>query len=93
MFVAGNWREWVGTRETKADPATGKHLLFSFLTTDASENVAPIPSDAMPVLLLEDGEHEMWKSAPWDVAQSLQRPSPQSALRVVAKDTKQDAGL
>jgi putative SOS response-associated peptidase YedK len=30
---AGIWREWEGTRGTKTDPATGTHLLFSFLTT------------------------------------------------------------
>ena len=30
MFFAGIWREWEGTRGTKANPVEGKHLLFSF---------------------------------------------------------------
>jgi putative SOS response-associated peptidase YedK len=89
MFFAGIWREWEGTRGTKADPATGKHLLFSFLTTDASPDVAPIHPDATPVLLLDADEREMWMNAPMDVALSLQRPPPAGALKVVARDTKQ----
>src|SRR6185295_1142119 len=34
FFFAGIWREWEGTRGTKADPVTGKHLLYSFLTCE-----------------------------------------------------------
>jgi hypothetical protein len=49
-----------GTRGTKADPATGKHRLFSFLTTDVSADVAPIHPDATPVLLLGENAREMW---------------------------------
>ena len=64
MFFAGIWREWEGTRGTKADPVTGKHLLFSFLTTDASPDVAPIHPDATPVLLLDDDAREMWMNTP-----------------------------
>lgn len=46
-------REWEGDRGTKAAPDVGKHLVFSFLTTDASPDVAPIHPDATPVLLLD----------------------------------------
>ena len=42
MFFAGIWREWEGTRGTRAEPATGNHKLFSFITTDASPDVSPI---------------------------------------------------
>jgi putative SOS response-associated peptidase YedK len=90
MFFAGVWREWEGTRGTKADPVTGKHLLFSFLTTDASKDVAPIHPDATPVLLLDDDAREMWMNAPMDMALSLQRPPQSGALKIVAVDTKQD---
>ena len=92
MFFAGVWREWEGTRGTKADPATGKHLLFSFLTTDASPDVAPIHPDATPVLLLEDAARETWMNAPVELALSLQRPPPGGALKVVATGAKHDGG-
>jgi hypothetical protein len=46
FFFAGIWREWEGDRGTKAAPDVGKHLVFSFLTTDASHDVAPVHSDA-----------------------------------------------
>jgi putative SOS response-associated peptidase YedK len=90
MFFAGIWREWDGTRGTKAEPVTGKHLLFSFLTTDASEDVAPIHPDATPVLLLDESARNMWMTAPIEIALTLQRPPPKGSLRVVATDTKQD---
>ena len=90
FFFAGVWREWEGTRGTNAEPATGKHLLFSFLTTDASPDVAPIHPDATPVLLLDETARETWMSAPVDTALALQRPPPAGALKIVATDTKQD---
>jgi putative SOS response-associated peptidase YedK len=55
---AGIWREWEGSRGTKADPVTGKHLLYSFLTTDPNKDVKPIHSKAMPVILTEEDEWE-----------------------------------
>lgn len=91
MFFAGVWREWEGTRGTKADPVTGKHLLFSFLTTDASPDVAPVHPDATPVLLLDEDAREMWMNAPMEMAMSLQHPPPAGALRIVATDRKDDS--
>ena len=90
MFFAGIWREWEGTRGTKADPATGNHLVFSFLTTDASHDFASVHSDASPVLLFTEDEREMWMNAPVEIALSLQRPPPVGSLLIVATDTKQD---
>lgn len=90
MFFAGIWREWEGTRGTKANPETGTHLLFSFLTTDASQDVAPVHSDATPVLLLDEEARERWMNAPWEEARDLQAPPPPGSLRIVATDTKQD---
>jgi putative SOS response-associated peptidase YedK len=90
MFFAGIWREWDGWRGTKAVPVAGKHLLFSFLTTDASHDVAPVHSDATPVCLFTEDEREMWLNAPVEMALSLQRPPPAGSLKIVATDTKQD---
>ena len=92
MFFAGIWREWEGDRGTKAAPDVGKHLVFSFLTTDASPDVAPIHPDATPVLLLDEDARSRWMNAPWEVARDLQRPPPAGALRIVATGEKQDAG-
>jgi len=90
MFFAGIWREWEGDRGTKAVPDMGTHQVFSFLTTDASPDVAPIHPDATPVLLLDEEARETWMNAPWEIAQSLQRPPAAGALRIVARDVKQD---
>jgi putative SOS response-associated peptidase YedK len=90
MFFAGIWREWEGDRGTQMAPNFGKHLVFSFLTTDASHDVAPVHSDATPVCLLEEEAREMWMNAPWELAQGLQRPPPAGALRVVAAGRKED---
>jgi putative SOS response-associated peptidase YedK len=91
MFFAGIWREWEGTRGTKANPATGTHLVFSFLTTDASHDVTPVHSDATPVLLLTENERELWMNGPVEMALTLQRPPPPGSLKVVARDTKLDS--
>ena len=74
-------------------PDVGKHLVFSFLTTDASQDVAPIHPDATPVLLLDEAAREQWMNATIELALELQRPPPPGVLRVVATDTKEDAGV
>ncbi len=91
MFFAGIWREWEGDRGTKLIPDLGKHLVFSFLTTDASPDVAPIHPDATPVLLLDEAAREQWMNAAMEEALLLHTPPPTGALKVVAVDTKQDA--
>jgi putative SOS response-associated peptidase YedK len=90
MFFAGVWREWDGDRGTKTKPDVGKHLVFSFLTTDASPDVAPIHPDATPVLLLDQSARDQWMSAPWEAARELQKPPPAGTLRVVAVGKKED---
>lgn len=90
MLFAGIWREWEGDRGTKTIPDIGNHLVFSFLTTDASPDVALIHPDATPVLLLDEAARGTWMNAPLELALELQRPPPAGALRVVATDTKQD---
>jgi putative SOS response-associated peptidase YedK len=65
-------------------------VVFSFLTTDASPDVAPIHPDATPVLLLEDGARDAWMNAPWEIARDLQQPPTAGALRIVAAGAKED---
>lgn len=90
MFFAGIWREWEGDRGTKTVPDVGKHLVFSFLTTDASPDVAPVHADATPVLLLDEGARETWMNAPIQEALALQKPPSAGALKIVRADTKED---
>lgn len=75
----------------KAIPDVRNHLVFSFLTTDASPDVAPIHPEGTPVLLLDQAAHEQWINAPWELAKELHKPPPAGALRIVAVDTKEDA--
>ena len=90
MFFAGIWREWEGDRGTKLIPDVQEHLVFSFLTTDASPDVAPVHPDATPVILLDEAQREEWMNAPWEMARYVQRPPPAGALRIVATGAKED---
>jgi putative SOS response-associated peptidase YedK len=83
---AGIWRLWTGERKGE----TGEHRLFAFLTTEANELVRPIHAKAMPVLLTEEDEWNIWLSGLEDEAMALQRPLPANALRVVASGEKSD---
>jgi putative SOS response-associated peptidase YedK len=89
-FFAGIWRPWTGTRGTKAAPAVGQHLIFSFLTTEPNSVVAPVHPKAMPVLLLTEADRETWLTGPLEDALALQRPARNIALKVVATGQKQD---
>jgi putative SOS response-associated peptidase YedK len=87
---AGIWRPWRGSRGTKAHPAEGEHLLYSFLTTDANAEVKPIHPKAMPVILTTEDEYEAWLIAPVEEALQLQRPLPDGGLQIVAKGLRSD---
>jgi len=92
MFFAGIWCEWQRDRgrRIKTLPDEGRRLVFSFLTTDANPDVAPIHPETTPVLLLDERSREMWMNAPWEMARELQRPPAAGALKIVALATKQD---
>ena len=54
--------------------------VFAFLTTEPNAEVGAVHPKAMPVILTQPDEIETWMSAPWEVAQALQRPLPDGAL-------------
>jgi putative SOS response-associated peptidase YedK len=59
-----------------------------FLTTEANAIVAPIHPKAMPVILTTPAEVDRWFEADTPDALALQRPSPDEALRIVAKGVR-----
>jgi putative SOS response-associated peptidase YedK len=64
-FFAGIWAaQWQGVRKIKE----GLILvdLFAFLTTEPNGIVAPVHPKAMPVILTDSDEVEMWLRAPLD---------------------------
>lgn len=78
-FFAGiHTRDWSCVRKIKTGLETCD--LFGFLTCDPSEPVRSIHPKAMPVILTEPQEVEMWMTAPWEVARELQRPLAEPAL-------------
>jgi putative SOS response-associated peptidase YedK len=94
LFVfAGIWTTWHGTRGTKADPVVGEHNLYGFLTTDANRVVGAIHPKAMPVILINAEEMDVWMNAPWAEAMSLQRPVSNESIMIVAKGEKTDGDV
>lgn len=88
-FFAGVWAPWSGVRKIK----TGWEdcNVFGFLTTEANAEVAKYHSKAMPVILTEPADWDLWLSAaPWPEVQHLQRPLPDGALQIVARGVKED---
>jgi len=88
-FFAGVWTPWSCVRKIK----TGREdcELYGFLTTEANAEVAVVHSKAMPVILTEPGEWDLWLSdAPWSEVRYLQRPLPDGSLQIVARGVKED---
>jgi len=80
---AGIWRPWTGTRGTKANPVTGDHRLFSFLTTEPNDIVRPIHAKAMPVILTEEN-WDIWLEGSTAEALRLQRPAARDLIEVIS---------
>ena len=62
--------------------------LFAFLTTDPNAEVKAIHPKPMPVILTTRAEINAWLTAEGDVALTLQRPSPDGALMIVARGNR-----
>ena len=75
---AGIWRPWRGTRKGE----TGEHRLFSFLTCESNEIVRPIHAKAMPVVLADREDWDLWLTGSTEEALELQRPCPAPRLAV-----------
>lgn len=92
-FFAGVWTPWSGVRKLK----TGWEddlALFGFLTTEPNAEVRAHHDKAMPVILTSEAERELWLSdAPWPEVKHLQRPLPDGALKIVARDVRKDEAL
>ncbi|MGA9659004.1 MAG: SOS response-associated peptidase family protein [Asticcacaulis sp.] len=88
MFFAGVYDHLTRKPLVKSDAIEG--LFYGFLTTEPNAEVAPVHPKAMPVILTEDADLDMWLNAPWEEAQKLQRPYEDGALKIVARGKKTD---
>jgi putative SOS response-associated peptidase YedK len=90
FFVAGVWRLWIGRPGQNSLPANGDHLLYSFLTTEATASATQ--PKFTPVLLLDKAARDTWLNGSLEQALALQRRTPDGDLRVrvVAMGKRQD---
>lgn len=78
-FFAGIWTRWTSVRTLKAGETIDD--LFGFLTCAPNDDVRDVHPKAMPVILTEPEEWNMWLTTPWSDAMSLQRPLAAGVLR------------
>lgn len=83
FFFAGFWTPWHGVKRVR-DGAQDFEL-YGILTCKPNAVVAAIHPKAMPVVLTEQEEIELWLTAPWEDAQALQMPLPDDMLIKVDK--------
>ena len=79
MFFAGIWvPQWRSVRKIREGEVTLD--LYGFLTTEPNRVVGEIHEKAMPVILRNVEEIELWMTASWEEAKRLQRPLPDDEL-------------
>jgi putative SOS response-associated peptidase YedK len=77
-FFAGIWTRWTSTRKRAEGEITCD--LYGFLTTAPNAEVGRVHPKAMPVILTQESDWDVWLSAPWQDASRLQRTLPDGAL-------------
>lgn len=88
MFFAGIWvKDWHCVRKVKDGLITSD--LYGFLTTEPIGIVGPIHEKAMPAILKDEAEVEMWLTAPWSEAKALQRPLPDEDLVLLPRKAQE----
>lgn len=88
-FFAGIWvPNWKSVRKVKEGETTND--LYAFLTTEPNAEVGAIHPKAMPVILRNRDEIDIWMTAPAAEALELQRPLPDGSLKIIARGEKQD---
>jgi len=88
MAFAGIWTSWTSVRKKSEGEITVD--AYGFLTTEPNGVVGPIHPKAMPVILTEPDEFEVWLEADWKEACDLQRPLPDDVLQIVARGHRSD---
>jgi len=88
MVFAGIWTNWASVRKVKEGEVTVD--LYAFLTCEPNAVVASIHPKAMPVILTRPDEIDVRMRADWSEASGLQRPLPDSSLRIVARGDRKD---
>jgi putative SOS response-associated peptidase YedK len=87
-FFAGIWTRWTSVRKVKEGETTND--IFAILTTAPNAEVGAIHPKAMPVILRDAAEVDLWMNAPLAEALKLQRPLPDASLKIVARGEKED---
>lgn len=85
---AGIWTNWTSTRKIKEGELTAD--LYAFLTCEPDVEVGAVHPKAMPVILTEPDQIDVWMRAARHEAAALQRPLPDWALQIVAKGERKD---